>query len=93
LDLFIWIVEVKKVSRWCRPFIWIGMNPITLYMASDVLNSFDGLAARAVGGSVALFLDAHIGRGCGDLVIALAGIALFLSLARFLYNRKIFIRV
>jgi predicted acyltransferase len=93
LGLFYWVIEVKGMNRWCLPFVWIGMNPITLYMASDVLNGFDGLAARVTGGSVSSFLDVYVARGCGDLVTALAGIALFLALARFLYKRKIFIRV
>jgi predicted acyltransferase len=93
LGCFFWIVEVRAMSRWCLPFVWIGMNPITLYMASDVLGGFDGLATRLAGGSVRIFLDSHVATGCGDLVVSAVGVVLFLALARFLYNRKIFIRV
>lgn len=93
LSLFYWIVEVRRMNRWCLPFIWIGMNPITLYMASALLGGFDGLATRLVGGSVRSFLDAHVAAGCGDLCIAATGIVLFLGLARFMFNRKLFLRV
>ena len=34
---FYWLVDVKKWQWWCPPFIWIGMNPITLYLASNFL--------------------------------------------------------
>jgi predicted acyltransferase len=93
LGLFYWIIEVRRMNRWCLPFIWIGMNPLTLYMASALLGGFDGLATRLVGGSVRAFLDAHIAAGCGDLGVAAVGIFLFLGVARFMFNRKMFLRV
>ena len=93
LGLFYWIIEVRRMSRWCLPFVWIGMNPITLYMASALLGGFEGLATRLVGGSVRAFLDAHVAAGCGDLGVAATGIVLFLGLARFMYNRRLFLRV
>jgi len=93
LGLFYWIIDVRRMNRWCLPFIWIGMNPITLYMASALLGGFDGLATRLVGGSVRACLDDHIAAGCGDLGVATVGIVLFLGLARFMFNRKIFLRV
>jgi len=42
---------------------------------------------------VKVFFDAHIARGFGDLVIAVVGVLLFVGLARFLYQRKIFLRL
>jgi predicted acyltransferase len=92
LGAFYWVVDVKKKSAWCQPFVWIGMNPITLYMTSALLG-FDILAARLAGGSVKDFLDAHVARGFGDLVLSLMAVALFVWFARFLYQRKIFLRL
>ena len=37
--------------------------------------------------------DAHIAKGCGDLLIAAVGIVIAFGLVRFLYQRKIFLRV
>jgi predicted acyltransferase len=95
LGAFYWMVDVKQWRTWCLPFVWIGMNPLTLYMVSDFLGGpgFENLAPRLVGGSVKHFLDTHIGPGSGDLVSAATGVALFLWFARFLYQRKIFLRL
>lgn len=95
LGLFYWIVDVKKKSAWCQPFIWIGMNPITLYLTSNFLGGlgFEKLALRLAGGSVKNFFDAHVAGGFGQLVISAVGVALFLWFARFLYQRKIFLRL
>lgn len=95
LGLFYWIVEVKKKTAWCQPFVWIGMNPITLYLLSAFLGGggFEKLARRLAGGSVKSFLDTHVAGGFGDLVLAAVGVALFIWLAHFLYQRKIFLRL
>ena len=95
LGLFYWIVDVKKQSAWCRPFIWIGMNPLTLYLTSNFLGGlgFEKLAQRLAGGSVKNFFDAHVASGFGQLVISAVGVALFLWFARFLYQRKVFLRL
>ena len=95
LGAFYWIVDVKKWRAWCQPFVWIGMNPITLYLASNFMGGlgYEKLARRLAGGPVKNFFDTHVTAGVGDLVIAAAAVALFLWFARFLYQRKIFLRI
>ena len=95
LGAFYWIVDVKKKTAWCQPFIWIGMNPITLYLASNFMGGlgFEKLARRLAGGPVKSFFDTHVAAGFGDLVISAIGVALFVWFARFLYQRKIFLRL
>lgn len=95
LGVFYWIVDVKKKTWWCQPFIWIGMNPITLYLTSNFLGGlgFERLARRLAGGPVKGCLDAHIASGLGDLFISAVGVVLFVWMSRFLYQRKIFLRV
>ena len=95
LGAFYWIVDVKQWRAWCQPFIWIGMNPIALYLASNFMGGlgFVKLARRLAGGSVKQFFDAHLAARCGELVISLVGVLLFLWLARFLFQRKIFLRL
>ena len=95
LGLFYWIVDVKQKTTWCQPFIWIGMNPIALYLTSNFLGGlgFEKLARRLTGGPVKSFLDAHIAHGFGELFSSLVGVLLFIWFARFLYHRKIFLRL
>lgn len=95
LGAFYWIVDVKQWRLWCQPFVWIGMNPITLYLASNFMGGlgFEKLARRLAGGPVKLFFDTHIATGCGQLIISAVAILLFVSFANFLYRKKIFLRL
>lgn len=95
LGAFYWIVDIKQWRTWCQPFVWIGMNPLSLYLVSNFLGGlgFEKLARRLAGGPVKDFLDTHIAVGFGDLIIAATAVALFLWFARFLYQRKIFLRL
>jgi len=92
LGAFHQIVEIWKYQKWCQPFVWIGMNSITIYLANNIIG-FRKLAARFVGGDVKDFLDAHVTAGFGDLMLSLVGLALGIWLVHFLYRRKIFLRL
>jgi len=95
LGAFYWIIEIKRWQSWGKPFLWIGMNPITLYLASNFMGGggFQKLANRIGGGSVKQFLNAHVATGFGDVLACLIGVLLFIWFARFLYQRKIFLRL
>ena len=92
LAAFYYAIDVRGWKRWCVPFVWIGMNPITLYLISGIVG-YRRLAARIAGGDVAAWLDNTLGAGWGNLGIAVVGLALMLALARFLHARQIFLRV
>jgi len=92
LGTFFYLVDIRRWRTWCVPFLWIGMNPITLYLASNLIK-FRVLAQRFAGGDVKAWLDTHVGAGAGQGLIALVGLALMFTLARFLYQRQIFLRV
>jgi predicted acyltransferase len=92
LGAFYLVVDVWRWQRWTVPFLWIGANALTAYLLVNVVN-FEELAARFVGGDFSVFLDAHLVPGTGLLVIALVGLLLPVLLLRFLYQRKIFIRL
>ena len=93
LGFFYLIVDVLQVRAWCQPFVWMGMNSITIYLASNLLGGFRRLAARFAGGDVRMFFDAHVAKGCGDMVISIVGLLLAFWLVHFLYKRKIFLRL
>jgi hypothetical protein len=71
------------------------MNPLTIYLTSNFLGGlgFEKLARRLAGGPVKSFFDAHVAHGCGELVISAVGVLLFIWFARFLYQRKVFLRL
>lgn len=87
LGVFYAIVDVLKFQRWAVPFIWIGANPLMIYMCSEFID-FHNIAERVVGGPVAGALGQY-----GELLITSVGIVFVFLFARFLYQRKIFLRV
>jgi predicted acyltransferase len=92
LAVFYQIVDVWKRRDWCQPFVWIGMNSITIYVANNLLQ-FRAVATRLVGGDVKKALDANVADGAGNLLIALVGFTLIFAFVRFLHQRKIFLRL
>jgi predicted acyltransferase len=89
---FYYVVDVLKVQSWCQPFVWIGMNPITLYLIENIVG-FRKVASRFLGGDVKAFFDSAITPGFGDLALSLGEIGLAVLLAWWLFRRKIFLRL
>ena len=87
LAVFYQMIEIWQWRRWCEPFLWIGMNAITIYMVFN-LAPFEEVAKLVVGGPVEHGLGAW-----GPLVVAVAVMGLVLAFTRFLYQRKIFLRL
>jgi len=84
---FYLVVDVWGWRRWATPFVWIGMNPITIYMMNNLVD-IEGIARRFVGGD----LNRYFGN-FGELAVAVASLLITLTVARFLYQRKIFLRL
>ena len=93
LAAFYQIVEIWELRGWCRPFMWMGMNSITIYLTKNILGGFGSLANRFVGGDIKTFFDTHWAPGAGALMTAIVGLILAFAFVRFLYNRKIFLRL
>lgn len=87
LALFYQVVEIWKWQKWTQPLVWIGVNPITIYMAVNLVN-FGAIARRFVGGDLNRYCGVY-----GDLEIAVASLILELWFLNFLYRRKIFLRL
>jgi predicted acyltransferase len=86
MALFYQLVDVWNYQKWAQPFVWIGENPITIYMAVNLIDF----------GTIAERLLAAINRYCGvygRLVHVAAGLLIEIWLLFFLYRRKIFLRV
>jgi predicted acyltransferase len=93
LGIFYLIVDVWQARTWCQPFVWLGMNAITVYLVAEILGGFSSVAVRFAGGDVKAFFDAHVAKGFGEMMISLVGIMLAFWFVRFLYQRKVFIRL
>jgi predicted acyltransferase len=94
LGAFYLVVDVWKFRLWCQPFVWMGMNAITIYLVKNFLGgSFNRLSARLVGGDIKSWLDQTVVKGFGELMISLVGLLLAFWLVKFLYQRKFFLRV
>src|SRR5205807_638182 len=76
LGVFYQIVDVWQKRTWCQPFVWIGMNSITIYLASNIIGGFSKLALRLAGGDVKTFFDTHMAKGFGDMVVSIVGLLL-----------------
>ncbi len=87
LAAFYQVIDVWRFQRWAMPFVWIGVNPITIYFGGRFID-FEGMAKLFVGGPVNEALGNY-----GELVLALTTLAFGFLFLRFLYQRKIFLRV
>lgn len=81
LGLFYLIVDVWRVKWWTPPFVWVGANPILLYVCSG-LGFFSTIASRLVGP-----LPKE-----SSWVYAAASFAVLLLIAWYLYRKRMFIR-
>jgi len=87
LGAFYQVVEIWQWRTWCRPFVWIGMNPITIYLVFNLVH-FNDFASRLVGGPIQETLGVW-----GEFLHAIAVVGLMLGFCGFLYRRKIFLRL
>jgi predicted acyltransferase len=87
LAVFYQLIEIWHLRRWCTPFLWIGMNPITIYLVFHLVR-FSDIAKLVVGGPVRVAL----GRW-GELATAVVVVGMVLGLVRLLYVRKVFLRL
>jgi predicted acyltransferase len=87
LALFYQIVDVWKIQAWAQPFVWIGTNAITIYLAHDLVD-FGKIAQRLVGGEKHPIFHSY-----QALVLTCVVSLLIFLFCRFLYRRKIFLRV
>lgn len=91
LAIFHQVIDVWKHGRWAQPFVWIGTNALTIYLVCRLVD-FGDLSARLAGGVVSIQLDRFMA-GLGGLLQALIGIALSVAVCRFLYQKKVFLRL
>ena len=86
LGLFYWLIDVKGYQKWAFPFVVVGLNSITIYVASGLFD-FGSVVKVFVHG----FID-HLG-SFRPLFWALCMLAIKWLFVYFLYKKKIFLKV
>lgn len=87
LAAFHQVIEVWEWRRWCRPFVWIGMNAITIYIAVRIVK-LETVARLFVGGPI----ESALGRA-GQLAVCTVALIFVFAFVHFLFSRKIFLRL
>ncbi len=83
---------MRGYENWATIFMWVGASAITLYVFNMIVG-FYPLAQRLVGGDVGRLADTYLVQGTGQFIAAALGMTMAILAARFLYRRKIFLRV
>jgi predicted acyltransferase len=91
LAVFYWIIEIRGWRRWAEPFVWIGLNPIIIYVGGNMIE-WPKIAARFTGGDLQKWLNFSAHPGAGDLLTAFVAMGFSFLLAWFLHRRKLYLR-
>ena len=86
LGVFYWVIDVKGYQRWAFPFVVVGMNAITIYLA-PLLIDFDKIVNFFVHGFIG-----HLG-SFRVLLFAICLLAAKWLFLYFLYLKRIFLKV
>ena len=87
LGVFFATIDVHGWKRWCVPFVWIGVNPITLYLLDRFAHPHFIVEKLLAKPCAAIF------GSYGPTVAVAAVVGLTLLVAWFLYRKRITFRV
>jgi predicted acyltransferase len=86
-----WLVDVNGWQRWGRPLLFMGMNPLAIYAASEIVGMglLPGVRRFVYRHWLAPWLGAHV----GSVSWAVAYLAVWCCVAWFMYRRAVFIKL
>lgn len=84
---FYFVIEMMGLKIWAMPFVWIGMNPITIYLAHEIID-FENLAHRLAGGELKTAFGDF-----GELLIFALVLFFSLCFVKYLYRKQLFLKV
>jgi len=102
LAFFHWLIDIADFSRWAKPFIILGLNPITIYVLSEMLDvtlrGLDLVVHKGREMSCQLFLFRSLCIPFGEAKIASLLYALGILLCMYvvawiMWRKRIFIKV
>lgn len=91
LSSFYVLIDVRGWRSWAQPFVWVGTNALAIYLISRVIDVGE-IMGWVLGGEITRSLN-ETWPGLGGLVVMAAGIAFSFAICRFLYKRRIFLRL
>jgi predicted acyltransferase len=86
--LFYWFIDIAGFSRWTKPLIILGLNPIALYMLSQILGTM--LPSMHMSG---IFSVPIINWGASSLLHPMEILLSIFITAWIMWQKRIFIRV
>lgn len=93
-----WLVDVRGWTKWSRPFVWYGLNPLAIYFFASWLGKIS--VVHKAGGEmlkVTVYnrVFAHLSANpyVNSMMYGIAYVLLFAVVAWALYRKRIFIRV
>ncbi len=86
VGLFYFVIDMRGARRWAFPFVVIGMNAITIYVAQEFI-PFNDIARFFLGGV------ASLSGAAGAVVLALGAIAARWIFLHYLYRNGTFLKV
>ena len=87
LATFYLVIDLWQFRRWAFFFIVIGMNPITIYMATGIID-FWHISDYFLGGAARL-----TGESWGNVILAIGVVITEWGFLYFLYRKRIFLKV
>lgn len=81
------IVDIRGWRTWCRPFLWIGTNAITIYLLASVMG-YSRIAGRFLSPNLRSSMGAW-----GEVALAAGSLLVMFLFARALYRRNLFLRL
>ena len=97
----VWLVDIKKIDWWTKPFVILGSNAIFLYILSSLwvkilLKISFKLDGKMISGYSYLYktiFQPIAGNINGSLFFAIFHVLFFLLLLTWMYRKKIFIKI
>jgi predicted acyltransferase len=86
--MFYGIIDVAGYKKWSQPFVWIGTNAILIYLAAHGLVNFESTSQFLFGG-----LIGKVPVIWQNALVWIGVLLIQLFLLRFLYRRKIFLKL
>lgn len=97
-----WIIDVQDHKSWIKPFLYFGVNAIFAFVASGIIAKILLRTTITIGAGGTESLWSYLfQRGyaswmeprIASLLFAVTGVALFFVILRWMYYRKIFVKV
>lgn len=102
LAVCFWLVDIKSIRRWAKPFIILGSNALIIYFLSELFSHIISLVSFTRSDGSAVDLKTLIYENAfaswaspvnASVLFAICIVLLWLGVAALLYRKRIFIKV